>query len=139
MKLTLDGKISITRPQDFDGNNEIHVEILDLDAVAVVARVKVVFSEFARALTGEGRIDCTIVTSNEQLALVGMQRETKTVFVRRMGYDKAAEALAPYEVDGWKGRPEDYRNHHNWIVKNGNAGVNVVFTRHVPKKPEEKS
>lgn len=62
------------------------------------------------------------------------EHKTESVpFKSRFGKGDAvakARALAPFEVDGWKGRVDDLGNMHK--STGDGTGYHVVFTRHVP-------
>lgn len=73
------------------------------------------------------------------LALVGHERQVKTEWVPALPaprvYERraedAAEAVRPFEVDGWKASRNDYGNSHRISKKGGVEGYNVGFVRFV--------
>lgn len=136
-QIIVTGKISISRPSHFDEREEVVITILDDVAGAVLGEVRLGLAEFTKAVTGEGRIDCVVEVSRDELSRIGTVCETKREFVPGRDRNKAAEALAPFMVDGWTPRERDYGNHHNWRTQRGVEGCNVCFVRNVPKDGDE--
>jgi len=90
---------------------------------------------FAKAITGSRNQLCTVALRD--LHNLGKRREVKEIivpYVRIPGElrteDSAkAQALAPFEVDGWKGRPSDLGNYYRGSP--GGQSYCVTFTRFV--------
>jgi hypothetical protein len=132
-------KISIGRLFGGDGVKQARIEIVDevsrvhfLDAIMSV-------EDFARALFGESSIPIDVTLRG--LDLIGMRHEHKrelVPYVRDYNLKgealKAAQdvALAPFEVDGWKGYRDDMENGHRRSKMKGTDGYLVSFHRHVP-------
>jgi len=131
-KLTLKGRIDITSPTRNDGVERVEITIGDVDACSEVLTVHLELADFARALTGTGRLPCAIETSTEQLGHVGTKHESKTEFVPDVG----ETSLFPFCVHGWRPRPGDFGNHHRWWVQDGKKGYTVSFFRNVKKEPD---
>lgn len=137
MRLNVKGKLSISRPSYGDGREEIVIKILDDAAGDDILHIHIPLDNFAKALTGQGRLDCMVDTSYEQLRHVGTILETKTVFVPGEYGDDKGQALAPFCVYGWKPCHGDFGNHHCSVNNNGVWGFNVKFVRNVPTKKEQ--
>ena len=73
---------------------------------------------------------------------LGFRREHKREVVPYKAvygeYEKPAKAkaLAPFEVDGWKGNASDLGNHHRG---NDTDGYSVLFARFVPNEEPQSS
>jgi hypothetical protein len=73
------------------------------------------------------------------LELIGCTREVKYEFVPRLKHARpyehrdadAQDALAPFEVDGWKGSNSCYGNGHRSAKKGDVDGYSVLFSRYV--------
>jgi len=135
MVKTLEGQLSITRPSYGDDREFIEISVVDVLSGSEFIEVKVKLDEFARALTGLGRVDCVF---EHKPALVGMTREWKTELVpftaygtRRDDESAIAQALRPFERDGWEGRVDDLFNGHR---RSGDGMQRVGFERYVETK-----
>lgn len=131
----LKGGLSISRPSGNIGPDYIEIRVVDELSGSQFVSVRVPLAGFAEAVTGRGHVDCEFDFRPE---LVGLKREHKEEFVpyddlsyyaRHGDRDEvAAEAFAPFEIDGWKGRADDLFNHH----RRGKDGSRVTFIRYVP-------
>jgi hypothetical protein len=129
----LQGTITISRPQ---GRDVSWIEITLHDELSGVefATVYIDPANFAEALTGLGHVPCKF---DLRPSLVGKKAEHKEEIVpfEGGGYVKpglprenaAAPYLAPFEIDGWKGRVDDLFNHHRHTPN----GYRVTFVRYV--------
>jgi hypothetical protein len=130
-KRILPGKITISR---FSGSHEgVMIELRDETSGTVALRAEMTIEEFGYAITACAARPCTVEWFD---APIGKRCEQKSEALPRPDWsmtkpESAAQAealLAPYEVDGWKGRTSDLFNHHNWTKDNR---VRVSFFRYV--------
>jgi len=130
----LKGGLTISRPSGNLDFAYIEIRVNDELSGSQFVSVRVPLAEFAEALTGLAHVDCEFDLRPD---LVGMRRENKEEFVpggipytAREAQQKiiAAELLAPFEIDGWKGREADLFNHH----RRNSCGARVTFVRYVP-------
>lgn len=122
----VNGKITISR---WHGNQEprdgITIEVTDETSGIRFLEVGMTLEAFAQAVTGLSHQPCEIELRG--IENVGKVRELKTEVVPfNYSSDKPA-ALAPFEVDGWKGYAGDLGNPH----KVADGGYRVSFTRYV--------
>lgn len=126
----LPGTISISRVSSNQEPDYICVEIRDERAGVIVAMAKLPLENFAAAVTGLGHRPCELTFFD--LSKVGMIRENKTETInfsvgildaRMRLSDEARAAMAPFEVDGWKGNPPDLANPHHRL-SDGSHRVN---------------
>lgn len=130
------GRVTIGR---FTGSSEgVRIEFTDESSRVRFATATLTVEDFGRAITGLGEIDCEIETRN--LHLVGTMAENKTEVIkveRPFGsselFDRLKTAVSNLEVDGWKHRESDLKNHHNYK----SDGIHVTFFRHVRKADSE--
>lgn len=129
----MDGKITICR----DNHDTIRLCLTDSISCTEFLRLTMTAETLGLAITGLAWQPCTFELRPGH---VGKMRETKTECVPfPLQYGKYDDneakhaALAPFEVDGWKGYPGDLGNHHRGDSKHG---YNVTFTRFVDKKED---
>ena len=91
--------------------------------------------DFALATIGNlGNVECEFELDAQN---VGKRLETKTeqVFLTDAYFatkEERAEALRPFEVDGWKARSgTDISNHHRYTITDNGYLVSVTFGRFV--------
>jgi hypothetical protein len=141
---TLRANLSLNRPINSSGEKWIVVEIGDESSGCYAVTVKVSLENFAEALMGRSEVDCEMNFNDS--GVIGKLHQHKEEIVpvpEGFGYnqkkDKAAIAavLAPFEVDGWKGRKEDLFNITHRSA--GNNKMRVVFTRYVDAPEETKA
>jgi hypothetical protein len=137
--MKLPGKLTITHPA---GGGEDYMEICVKDNVSSITFLELRISPEAlmHALTARAFQDCTLELRG--LHNLGKKREHKyelVPYVPVWGKKEHAakqRALAPFEVDGWRGNSLDLGNFHR-----GNQidGYRVSFTRFVdndaPQEP----
>jgi len=136
--LMLDGAITISRPS---GRQEdyVRIELIDADAHCIVVNIELSPTEFANAVTCLDHRPCRFEFNNS--GLVGTIQQTKEEMVPVPPHDKRdnagawkAEALKPFEVDGWKTRQSALENYHCWVRQDeGQECQPVKFFRNVPK------
>ena len=90
-------------------------------------------TDFADALFGLSRVSCDFEL---KAANVGLIREVKEEIVPvpsyTLNFDQQKEAIASFEVDGWKARSGDIGNHHMASKLDGDKwAYKVVFVRFV--------
>jgi hypothetical protein len=149
---TLPGSISIVRRTGFEGET-IVIELTDGMSRTRMLEVQMQMLDFARAVTGVGEMPCEFRLGNTELA--GWTRDVKheQVTIEYGTFEPTSaqvdEALAPFEVDGWKASHrwgDDMGNHHRMVFKPGDgyrmAAVSirretyrVVFVRFLPPRP----
>lgn len=137
MTKLLKGRLSISAIHNHD---QVRLTVQDALSRTQFVEVRMTYEALARALTGQGFLQ---VEFEFRPALVGLKREHKTEVVKVMGNSYDADndqqieaAFAPYEVDGWRGRRQDAKNHHNWRghSRQGEPNwtlVSVAFERYV--------
>ena len=130
MTKELKGHLTISRPQCGGGEKYISITFVDEKSSAEFLAAKIDLANFAEALTGLGRVECSFEL---RPSLVGKTEEIKDVevIVSDGAYsltDKQLEdILAPYERNGWKGHLRDLKNHHRRTTH----GYTVTFERYV--------
>lgn len=124
MSKILQGKLTISRmTSNFNNPRPIRITLKDDLSSCEVVEINLSLEAFANAITAAGFQPCEFEFNAS--GVVGKKREHKTevVFIpNKIGYKKGNNGdrkavqpyLAPYEVDGWKGRASDALNSHNW-------------------------
>lgn len=144
--MTLRGKLSILRPHDSHPHppantqgDSISLRLEDATSSVTFLEIDISLEAFMYALTGSSHQDCAFTLRG--LASVGKRREVKHEVVPYQHVygagekDAKAAALAPFEVDGWRGYPGDLGNFHRG---NSQGGYRVSFTRFVEvAEPQE--
>lgn len=140
---TLKGKLTITR---VDGNvNESRMCIRVEDVLSGCEAVEVTcgIEAFAFALTAMASQPCDVEFNDS--GVIGKKRETKEEVVHVPAHDYRgrdaayAEALKPFEVDGWVARGGDLGNGHRRVKgggtrPSGGESYRAVFWRWVEVK-----
>jgi hypothetical protein len=97
-------KITISRPHG-GATSYISIKVHDESSHLEMLDIHVSLSEFAEALTGLARQECTYSLSNDP-SHWGKVREEKIVPFKNCSHSKRREYLEycarPHEVDGWK-------------------------------------
>jgi len=120
----------------------MRLQFVDSVARVTFLEVQMTMEEFANCAMGSMQ-QSNIPAIVRRLDLLGMKAENKTVWVpytQHLGSAETgtparsaeAEALAPFEVDGWRGDADDIRNTHRRSTQDGVEGYSVIFRRHVP-------
>lgn len=137
--MKLKTRITITRLlSNYDESRPVLIKIRDEDSSCYILQLKLSLEEYARALMNEGDVECE--AEFYKGAPIGKVREYKTELVDRpkkarfAAEPEARELLAPFNVDGWRGRAADLFNYHNW---RGEDKVEVTFERWVEKTDAE--
>lgn len=143
--VTLPGKVSIMKSTGHAGTAVV-IEVQDESSGVQFLRLRLSIADFAEAvMTGLSHRPCEMELRG--LDVVGMVCEHKSVEIafpyvtgesRAMQAQRAAETVAEYEVDGWRGWPDDLLNRHN-LVKGAVDRYRVRFHRYVPAPPEDAS
>jgi hypothetical protein len=126
------GKITISRWHSNQDGDGMSIEVWDEVSGVSFLEVEMTPHDFALALTGLARQECTFELRGVQN--IGKVREQKTVIIEVTGgvrENEKAALLAPFEVDGWKGYAGDLGNSHHRV---GN-GYRVSFSRFVDLTP----
>ena len=135
------GKLNISRTSNNSGDPKtIHIEIIDDISRIHFVDLWMTPEDFGQAVTGLSMQPCEF---RHYPAMVGKRHEVKTEIVPFEGWrvkkeqrdSKEAEALKPFEVDGWKGRREDLYNGHKRVDR-AEGGQLVTFTRYVDPDQE---
>lgn len=124
-------KVSINRSSGWDEAHPIRFEINDATSHCRVLEFKMSLEDFARAVTGLSYVPAFgEVFDDNPIGCTSEHKEELVPRPRSYGKDKAkaAELLAPFEVDGWKARNDDIFNPHRWV---GDDRVAVSFTRYI--------
>jgi hypothetical protein len=124
----LPAKLSVSRFQSNTRDNGVHIRVIDAKSHTCVLELEISVEEFGHAVLGLSERECEATWKIENLGLV---YEHKTEFVPIKKNVSKEKALAKFEVDGWKGRIDDYGNYHKHAKRNGVEGFDVVFTRYV--------
>ena len=132
------GKITISRPHDgtYD-NQQMRIELIDAGNSICLGEVRMHLGDFAEALLGLGHVDCEFDLDTSRVGLIA-ERKTIDVYVPDGPFserqERARQAVAAYEVDGWQGRISDALNHHRrkTTLAVGGALYSVSFERLVP-------
>lgn len=127
------GSVTISRPQRSDDVRYIQIEFTDESSGVNFLTARVGLEEFAETLTGLARNPCEFELRPSLVGKIHQHKEEfvpcKDLYVNNAS-DRAIiaeKALAPFEVDGWKGRADDLFNHH----RRGRNGARVTFVRYV--------
>jgi hypothetical protein len=107
----------------------VNIVIEDEASGERVVEVTLTIEQFGTALANYNA-DCEFMLDN--LDVIGKTREVKTEVVEYPDGIDAADALAPHEVDGWKGRERDLDNFHNRVK--GRDAYRVTFVRFVERE-----
>jgi len=139
--MKLKGNISIGKYMNSrEMERPVHINIVDESSSIQFLEVNLSLEEFALVLTGLSGVNCELETRS--LDLVGTVRETKfemvptpekfTYLPEKERLKLAGECVAPFEVDGWRGRDSDMLNHYNQS-KDG-MSFKVTFVRYAKGK-----
>ena len=128
------GKLTITSTHD-SAKQWIEIRLEDATSSVTFLEVRVELAPFAEALVGHAHQPCSFAVRH--IEQVGKVRETKEERVpctwqahtspeHHLAQQRAA--LAPFEVEGWRGNPDDLGNRHRGSAEHGYF---VRFTRFV--------
>jgi hypothetical protein len=140
--MILPGKVTIARSTHSRSPDTIHIEITDANSGISFVDATISLAEFAQAVTGHGRCECELeVRGLEYVGMLYEHKQEEITFRGRYGNcadfeTDAAATLAPYEADGWRGRPSDLRNMHNRVAGKSDT-YRVHFFRYVPAPAAE--
>ena len=96
--------------------------VMDKKSGTEPLEILISYEELARALTGQGRVECEAIWNTERL---GLRKESKT----EGGVTK--DNIKSFEVDGWKARIGDLGNIHRLNRNSKEVSYSVVFFRWV--------
>ena len=128
--------LSIARTSSSKGPDTVHITFRDEASTIEFAEVRLTLEQFAQAVTGVmvSGVDGTV----RALDKVGLKMEHKVEEVPFNCWDldrspaRAAAALKPFEVDGWKGQEEDLFNSHRRGAGREGQVQRVTFRRWLP-------
>jgi hypothetical protein len=133
----LAGAITISRPS---GGETRYIRIALEDRLSSIEflEIEIPLEAFAEAVTGLAYTDC--VFELRGLDKVGKRREHKHEMVplpKSYGLtdEEIDAALAPFEVDGWKGSHYDAKNSRNYV--HGSGKSRIGFVRYVDQTNQE--
>ena len=138
------GKISIGKVTCYGSSEEDYISIGvedELSSISFLA-VKMGLENFTKALMGLANVPVDFELRG--IDRVGKRYEHKTEQVH-IPHDVDGNhsdifidrAIANWEIDGWIGRREDCKNHHNWVENRDNGSIfNVHFCRWVDIEKE---
>lgn len=130
----LNGKINLSRTSSNMEEDFVSIELGDRNSGKMVAKVKMSMENLAKALLGQGAIDCVITAPNNYETL-GKKREVKREVIPDIsdapyGDDEfkayMKDKVKHLEVDGWEYINEGLNSHRRKC--NGYA---VAFVRYV--------
>jgi len=127
------GHISISRRTGGGVPDSIHIEIEEDNSSITFVDFELTLEAFTQAITGHGNVPGKLTV--RALDRVGWTAENKTEEVPYDLYSderNPKEALAPFEVNGWRARKGDLDNMHCKVP--GKKAQRVVFFRHVPPR-----
>ena len=138
----LDGQLTISKVSSSNGEKLIRIEVKDNKSRCIVIEVRCDLLSFAEAITGLAYVDCKIEFNDS--GIIGKEHQVKdeTITFPCHRYQCKNEedwllivegVLAPYEMEGWKGRVEDADNTHKRIGKIPKKGFTsmIRFERYV--------
>jgi len=125
----LKGNISIGRVTSNVEENYIGIRIEDELSGINLLEIKISYEAFGNAVTGLSSQDIEYTLGRFDLA--GKKREVKTeniMFLPNKTDKDIRDCISCFEINGWKGRDEDAKNHHNRM---GQDIYKVTFVRWV--------
>ena len=126
MSYTGPGKLSIARLTSNQRAPFFRITIEDAGGASV--EVSIEAAAFAHALGHAHGQSCVVEWIN--IDILGKKAEVKTEVVRcdwNATDEQKDAALRPFEIDGWRGDPDDIGNHH----RRSGDGYSVTFRRWV--------
>lgn len=133
------GTISVLR---YSSTSTMKIELRDESSGVRFLEVELTAEDLMLAISGRSEMDCQFEL--KYLETVGKLREHKEeiVPIPTMGVFVTAEvvtkALEPFEIDGWKARREDAKNHHRFVEYKAEYSLyRVSFTRFVDQPAPE--
>lgn len=136
---TFEGRITISRVHgDKSSDAPVKICLRDYKSYCNLIEIRMSLDVFAETVLGQGQSEC--VYEYYETCPVGKIRQNKTVSIKcdrtNRPVGKEIDALlAPYEVDGWSGRREDFES---WRQYTDDA-CNVTFVRWVDDTQAEES
>lgn len=137
----LKGSLSIGRVRSNVDDGYVSLTLHDESSGTEFVTVRISPESFAEALLGLSFVECQFDLRAERVGKIYEHKEEIVSFDG--GYaapglpreNAAAPVLAPFEVDGWKGRVDDLFNSH----RRTKDGYRVTFTRYIdpPRAVEE--
>lgn len=137
--MKLKGKLSIHKYQNQRDGNDVSIEITDDKSGCMLVHVEVSLNNFAEALFSRSDRECAIEYFDK--CPVGKDRQWKDEEVeipstlgRFETLEAARTAIKKFEVDGWKGDPQDVLNNHRRTYLDSQKLISrhrVQFVRYV--------
>jgi hypothetical protein len=117
----LPGEITIGRSSATNDSRPISIRLRDETSKLRVVEITLSLADFAAALTGLGFTPCKFTLNRDTRIGKRCEHKTEDVFIPKLQWFIAhvhtdpvvRDTLAPFEVDGWKGRVADVRRSHN--------------------------
>lgn len=119
------GKLTLSFPTGGKEGRAARISLDDDSSGVPVVQVELTMEEFGLFISGLAMRPCEYEAGNS--ALFGASREVKSEQVV-WGDATKEDAVAPFEVDGWRARLSDVGNYHNRI---SHDIYNVMFFRFV--------
>lgn len=128
------GSLRINRVYSNMEDEYIKIQFKDELSRVLFLEAKMDLESLTKALTGSS---ADLEFGIRNLDLIGMKRETKherVMFSSNRTDEEIRENISFLEKDGWKGRDEDAKNHHNHC---GGGVYKITFIRWVPANKEQ--
>lgn len=134
MSRLLHGTLTISRLHDSHGDDMMQISLVDRTSQTQCVEIRTTMQALMEALTSEAERPCTFEWRPEH---VGKRAEHKIETVpfagkyargSMMSQTEKIRALAPFEINGWRGEKSDLGNMHRGGTRDG---YRVRFTRYV--------
>lgn len=133
----LNAKISIGMTHG--GINEdapIRIAIQDKASRMRILSLQMTKEDFTEAALGSREVDCVVEMSDSPVIGMHLQHKEERIPLSKVPsaygnrHKAAAEAVRPFEVDGWRGCEDDYCNPHRHV----SGTARVEFTRWISQE-----
>lgn len=122
------GRMAISRTNSTRGPDMIRMTVTDNKSGEQFLEIRLSLEDFSRVVTGM-MLDIDMDLRHENLGKTREHKYEDVPFDRLSATDEEVdEALAHFEVFGWKADRSDMTNHHRRV---GRFAQRVSFTRHV--------
>jgi len=135
----LRGSAWLSRVQSTLDPDSIRIAIVDKLSARQVFEVKLPVEALGDLLTSQA-VNCEFILLNKEK--IGRRRETKSELVELPAEFhpptdvELAEALKPFEANGWVGSVWAMKNHRRHATRGNKYFVSVPFERWVEREPE---